>query len=82
MQEFEVLTLENARLGGHQNLKQKIHYHLQVKIENSQLKEVSMHCYIHMNITIQLVKSQPLYIVTGTRCYCEALFNRCHNVLA
>ena len=34
------MTAVNAKLAGHQNLKQKIHYHQQVKNENVSLKEV------------------------------------------
>ncbi|XP_070574657.1 kinesin-like protein KIF15 [Ptychodera flava] len=35
----EEAAIENAKLITHQNLKQKIHYHLQIKKENTHLKE-------------------------------------------
>nr|XP_006824742.1 PREDICTED: kinesin-like protein KIF15-like [Saccoglossus kowalevskii] len=35
----EELAAQNAKLIGHQNLKQKIQYHLQIKKENNQLRE-------------------------------------------
>ena len=40
IQECENLARENAAISGHQNLRQKIHYHASTKLENSKLKEV------------------------------------------
>jgi len=37
--EVQKLTDENGRLGGHANLKQKIHHHARVKEENTQLRK-------------------------------------------
>lgn len=36
----EELELENAKLVGHQNFKQKIQYHVKLKVENNELREV------------------------------------------
>ena len=38
----QTLSVENAKLVGHQNHNQKIQYHLNIKQENIRLKEVSM----------------------------------------
>ena len=44
MQECANLAKENAAISGHQNLRQKIHYHATTKLENSRLKEVCIYC--------------------------------------
>lgn len=36
----EELEVENAKLVGHQNFKQKIQYHVKLKKENNDLREV------------------------------------------
>ena len=38
MKDMETLVEENAQLGGHANLKQKIRIHARVKDENNSLK--------------------------------------------
>lgn len=41
-EELEAVRNENAQLSGHQNPKQKIQLHLQIKKENNHLRDVSI----------------------------------------
>jgi chromosome segregation ATPase len=53
------LAKENAAISGHQNLRQKIHYHATTKLENSRLKEEVMVLEIRLRVkTTELANLQ------------------------
>ena len=62
LQECANLAKENAAISGHQNLRQKIHYHASTKLENSKLKEVMMEYLPHPFFSVKCCKSLFLHV--------------------